>query len=162
MANQTDAILLVGLGTEQTFEFSVTYDTPTFTEKPDLEMLWDRMWFTIDAHGVRMPDPPSPKKRRATAKRSSASETDDSGAPRRRKVTTRSSDSGTSGGEGAGQKASRRTADTEATQDTGDRHPMVTRSRDASRAGCLRPAVGSGSNGDTCVASGNHSSKPGS
>jgi hypothetical protein len=105
--------------------------------------------------------PPSPKKRRASAKRSSASETDDSGAPRQRKMTTRSSDSGTSGGEGAGQKASTRTADTEATQ-TSDGHPMVTRSRMASRAGCLRPTVGSGSNGDMCVASGNPSSKPGS
>jgi hypothetical protein len=107
-------------------------------------------------------DPPSPKTRRTSTKRSSASETDESGAPQRRKRTTRSSDSGISGGEGAGQKASRRTADTEATQDTSDCHPMVTRSRDASRAGCLRPAVGSGSNGDTCVANGNPSSKPGS
>jgi hypothetical protein len=32
----------------------------------------------------------------------------------------------------------------------------------ASRAGCLRGVVGSGLNGDTCVAQGNPSSKPGS
>jgi hypothetical protein len=38
--------------------------------------------------------------------------------------------------------------------------PMETRS--ASRAGGLRGVVGSGSNGDTCVAQGNPSSKPGS
>jgi hypothetical protein len=41
-------------------------------------------------------------------------------------------------------------------------HPMVTRTRKASRAGGLRGVVGSGSNEDTCVASGNPSSKPGS
>jgi hypothetical protein len=43
-----------------------------------------------------------------------------------------------------------------------DYHPMVTRSSEASRAGSLRGVVGSGSNGDRCVAQGNPSSKPGS
>jgi hypothetical protein len=41
-------------------------------------------------------------------------------------------------------------------------HPMATRTQEANRAGGLRGVVGSGSNGDTCVAQGNPSSKPGS
>jgi hypothetical protein len=37
--------LRLGLGTGQEFEFSVTYDSPRFAEKPDLEMLWNGLWY---------------------------------------------------------------------------------------------------------------------
>jgi hypothetical protein len=40
----------VGLGTEQTFELSITYDIPILAEKPDLEM------YMIDGDGVQMPE----------------------------------------------------------------------------------------------------------
>jgi hypothetical protein len=47
--------LTVGLGTEQEFELSATYDSPTFAEKPGLEMSWDGMWYMIDGDGVQVP-----------------------------------------------------------------------------------------------------------
>jgi hypothetical protein len=36
------------------FELRVTYDSPIFAEKPNLEMSWDRTWYMIDADGVQM------------------------------------------------------------------------------------------------------------
>jgi hypothetical protein len=35
--------LMMGLGTDETFEFSITYDLPAFTEKPTLDSLWIAM-----------------------------------------------------------------------------------------------------------------------
>jgi hypothetical protein len=47
--------LTVGLGTEETFEMSLTYDLPITEEHPNLETLWTTWWHASERGEIRIP-----------------------------------------------------------------------------------------------------------